>query len=177
MCLTTNEGHARPPTVPPSAAQEEPDEEEDGKGRSWAHRSLARAHGGQRSSAHPPTCPPAAAQEHRGSAPWERVRQTAPWCASEPAPVAPTALPGWQAASRWVFVVQTGEHRLGRRRFPELGRVLRLALLLPDPGLPVLVRSATTWRGPQQSTTTHIATMSAVVAVCYGEQLRSWAAR
>ena len=49
---------AHPPTVPQTAAQEEPDEEEDGKGlMSWALRSPARAQRGR-----PPTCPPSAAQ-------------------------------------------------------------------------------------------------------------------
>ena len=36
-----------------------------------------------------------------------------------------------------LFVEQAEEHRLGRRSRPELGRVLRLALLLPGPGLPL----------------------------------------
>ena len=64
-----------------------------------------------------------------------------------------------------LFVVQAEEHRLGRRS-PR-----------PWPSS-VLVRSgATTWPGPQRSTAAHVATMSAVVAACDAEQLRSWAAR
>ena len=91
---------AHPPAVPPSAAQEELDEEEDNKGlRSWALRSPARGRRGRRSSAHPPTCPPSAAQEHRAAGPPARSRQPAPWCAAAPAPVRPAAPPGWLAAS------------------------------------------------------------------------------
>ena len=45
------------------------------------------------------TGPPSAAQEHRGFAPWEQLRQHAPWCALEPAPVVPAARPDRSAAS------------------------------------------------------------------------------
>ena len=80
---------ARPPTVLPSAAQEEPDEEEDGVGwRSWALRSPAQGRRDRRSAAHPPTGPPSAAQEHREQATHERRLQSAPRCAAEPAPAA-----------------------------------------------------------------------------------------
>ena len=55
---------------------------------------------------------------------------------------------------------------------------MQLALLLPGPGLLVLVRNgATTWPGPQRSTAAHVATMSAVVAAFFAVQLQSRAAR
>ena len=40
-------------------------------------------------------------------------------------------------ATAGLFIEQLEEHRLGRRSLPDLGRVLRLALLLPGPGLPL----------------------------------------
>ena len=73
-----------------------------------------------------------------------------------------------------LFVVQTEEHRQGRRSRPELGRVLRSSRSPPPRQWPsfVLVRSgATTWPGPQRSTAAHVATTSAVVAACDAEQL------
>ena len=69
---------ARAPTVPPSAAQEEPDEEEDAKGwRSWALRSPAQGQRDRRSAAHPPSGPPSAAEGRQEQATQERRLQSA----------------------------------------------------------------------------------------------------